>query len=311
MARQPSSDATSDEQLELFDAVLTDVSVKVDMHSLEHPLFTLSSKPSKQIRHYRLGQDCEITIVPSADGAPTLHDKDILVYLTSQLKAALNAGLKVSPLVNINGYDLLSTIGRQSGGSDYKRLRAALTRLRGTTIRTRIRTGGRQTESGFGLIDSWTLIEQPSVQAPRLQVRLGDWLYRAILAGEVLVVDERYFQLQGLERRIYEVLRKHLGDQTTFRIRLDTLREKCAAATQPRRFKFEVKRILDRAEETRVAGKRDPFCDWLLMLNGEVLCGYANSDGGRNTRAEDARKHLRSSMPVTAPAKAAFAEAST
>lgn len=309
MARRPSSEETGEEQLQLFDAVLRDVSVKVDMASLEHPLFTLSNKPIRAIRNYRLGQDCEITIIPSAEGAPTLNDKDILVYITSQMKAALNAGLKVSQLVNIHGYDLLRTIGRQAGGADYQRLKSALIRLRGTTIRTRIKTGGRRTESGFGLIDSWTLIDQPSVHAPRLQIRLGDWLYRAILADEVLVVDERYFQLQGLERRIYEVLRKHLGDQTAFRIRLDTLREKCAASTQPRRFRFEVKRILARAEETRVAGRRDPFCDWLLIVHGETLCAYLNSEDGRIARAEDARRYLRSSMPVTKP-RTAVAEAS-
>lgn len=292
--RQP---VLKDEQLELFDAVLRDVSVKVDMASLEHPLFTLSSRPAKAVRHYRLGQDCEITIIPSADGAPTLHDKDILVFLTSQIKAAMNAGLKVSPLVNVHGCDLLRTIGRGCSGADYQRLRTALTRLRGTTIRTRIKTGGRQTESGFGLIDAWTLIEQPS-HSPRLQIRLGDWLYRAILADEVLVVDDRYFGLCGLEKRIYEILRKHVGKQTAWRISLETLREKCGAATPARRFKFEVQRILERAAENRVAETNDPFCDWLLLLNGDVLCAYQNSPAGSATRARDALKLMRSSMHV-------------
>jgi hypothetical protein len=47
MARRPSSEATGEEQLELFEAVLTDVSVKVDMASLEHPLFSIGRHPLK------------------------------------------------------------------------------------------------------------------------------------------------------------------------------------------------------------------------------------------------------------------------
>ncbi len=287
------------QQLELFEAVFSHASVKVDLASLEHPLFSLSRKPVKTVRHYALGRDCEITIIPSASGAPTLEDKDILVYVTSQIRAALNAGLRVSPVVQIHGYDLLRTIGRQVGGRDYRRLTSALTRLRGTTIETRIKTGGLRQENGFGLIDAWQLLEQPSIHAPRLQIRLGDWLFRAILAGEVLTVDDSYFQLEGLEKRLYEILRKHLSDQPAWKIDLGRLRQKCGSQSPLRRFRFELRKILDRATRRRAGGADSPFAVWLLSIHGKLLVGYANTDAGRALRAADALRAIRSSMPVT------------
>lgn len=280
------------------------VSTKVDLASLEHPLFTISRHPLKTTRVYALGRDCEITIVPSSAGAPTIEDKDILVYCASQLRAALNSGLRVSPVVHVNGYDLLRSIGRDVGGRDYKRLRGALRRLRGTSVETRIMTGGVRQESGFGLIEAWQLIEQPTVHAPRLKIKLSDWLFRAIVAGELLTVDPVYFEMQGLQKRLYEILRKHLGGQTCWKISLEKLREKCGSQSPPRRFKFEIRRILDRAEKNRIEETPDAFGGWLLRLAGETLCAYSNSDLGRITRAEDARKHLRSSRPVMAAAAA-------
>ena len=311
MARRPSSEATGEEQLELFEAVLTGASVKVDMASLEHPLFSIGRHPLKVPRCYALGRDCEIRIVPSLDGAPTLEDKDILVYLASQLRAALNAGLKVSQTVHVRAYDLLQTIGRGAGGTDYKRLRVALKRLRGTSIETRIETGGVRQESGFGLIDAWSLMEQPNLHSPRLRIKLSDWLYRAIVNNELLTVEPIYFTLQGLEKRIFEIFRKHLGErQTEWHIGLEKLQNKCGSQSPPRRFRFELRRILDRAEKNRLEEVPDAFGGWLLRLNGSVVFGYQNSDIGRAARARDAMKVLRSSKPVSKPSATAVAEAS-
>lgn len=300
MARRLSSEKAGEEQLELFEANLREgVSAKVDLASLEHPLFSISRQPLKTVRVYALGRDCEITIVPSSAGAPTIEDKDILVYCASQLRAALNSGLRVSQVVHVNGYDLLRTIGRDVGGHDYKRLRGALRRLRGTSIETRLMTGGVRQESGFGLIEAWQLIEQPTAHAPRLKIKLSDWLFRAIVAGELLTVDPVYFEMRGLQKRLYEILRKHLGEQTSWKIGLEKLREKCGSQSPPRRFKFEIRRILDRAEKNRVENSADAFTGWLLILHGENLHAYSNSEVGRITRAADARKYLRSSRPVT------------
>lgn len=293
-AAEPASDR---EQLELFDAVLRDVSVKVDAVSLEHPLFAL--RPTRAERVYSLGEDCEIRVIPSTLGCPTIDDKDVLVYIASQIRAGLNAGLKVAPTVNINGYDLLRTTGRGVGGADYKRLSAALGRLRGATVMTRIRTGGIRQESGFGLIDSWELVKQEAVHAPRIRIRISDWYFRAIITNQVLTVEPDYFRLSGLSKRLYELVRKHLGRQIAWRCELEKLRTKAGSQTPIRRFKFEVGRILQAASAARVGGQDDPHRNWLLILHGNIFAAYQNNDEGRAERDKDHRRYLRSSRPVS------------
>ena len=280
-------------QLDLFVAVLTQVSIKGDMASLEHPIFAL--KPTKSIRTYALGKDCEIKVIPSSAGCPTMDDKDILVYLASQIRAGFNSGLKVAPTIQVSAYDMLRSIGRSIGGADYRRLTVALTRLRGATIETRIKTGGVRQEQGFGLIDSWSMTTRDRFGSPRLRIRVSDWYFRAVEANEVLTVDEDYFALNGLSKRLYELVRKHLGSyQVVFKIDLEKLRHKSGSLNSPRRFKFEVRKIIDVAQENRISGQTDPWRDWLLSLNGSLFVAYRNDDSGRQLRAKDALKSLRS-----------------
>jgi plasmid replication initiation protein len=47
-----------------------------------------------------------------------------------------------------------------------------------------------------------------------LELALSRWLYNAVLAREVLTLNREYFRLGGgLERRLYELARKHCGQQ--------------------------------------------------------------------------------------------------
>ena len=64
---------------------------KDDMASMEHPLFTLATRPDRRILRYEHGE-AVIEVTPSVKGLATIHDKDVLIYCVSQLMAALNAG---------------------------------------------------------------------------------------------------------------------------------------------------------------------------------------------------------------------------
>jgi plasmid replication initiation protein len=55
-----------------------------------------------------------------------------------------------------------------------------------------------------------------------VEVSLNEWLYNAILAREVLTLNRDSFRLDGgLERRIYELARKHCGSQAKWTIGID------------------------------------------------------------------------------------------
>ena len=64
---------------DFFVCDIFDASPKGDMASMEHPIFSLSTKPDTRIRRYEHG-DHYVEIKPSADGLATIHDRDILIY---------------------------------------------------------------------------------------------------------------------------------------------------------------------------------------------------------------------------------------
>ena len=60
-----------------------------------------------------------------------------------------------------------------------------------------------------------------------LDIKLSDWLFRAIEKVEVLTISRDYFRLRSpLDRRIYELARKHSGSQEKWRISIDKLQKR-------------------------------------------------------------------------------------
>jgi plasmid replication initiation protein len=220
---------------------------KDDMASMEHPLFTLATRPDRRVLKYAHGR-AEIEVTPSVKGLATIHDKDVLIYCVSQLMAAVNEGRPTSPVLHLKAHDLLAATNRETSGDGYRRLREALERLAGTRIVTNIETGGVESTRGFGLIDAWEILRKArGGRMILVTVTLSDWIYRSVISRSVLTLSRDYFRLRKpLERRVYEIARKHCGRQAEWRIGLETLLKK-SGSTSPRRV-FR-KMIRDIAEE--------------------------------------------------------------
>jgi len=76
-----------------------------------------------------------------------------------------------------------------------------------------------------------------------IEITLSQWLYRAVLAREVLTLNADYFRLDGgLERRLYELARKHCGRQASWTVGLELLHKKAGSAATLRKFRELVKR---------------------------------------------------------------------
>lgn len=232
-------------QADFFLCDVLDAIPKDDMGSMEHPLFSLSTRPDRRILKYSHGTT-DIEITPSVKGLATIHDKDILIYCISQLMAAVNAGRAVSQVIHLKAHDLLVATNRETSGDGYKRLREALDRLSGTRIVTSIPTGDVETTSGFGLIESWEIVRK--TRAGRMisvTIKLSDWLFRAILSKSVLTLSRDYFRLRKpLERRVYEIARKHCGRQREWRIGLETLLKKSGSASPRRVFRKMIRDMI-------------------------------------------------------------------
>jgi plasmid replication initiation protein len=231
---------------DFFIADLVEWAVKDDRHSMEHPMFSLSKKPDLKVRRYD-HNDNSVTIAPGAYGLATIWDKDIVIYAVSQLVAALNQDRKdVSPTIRLTAYDLLVSTNRHTGGGDYDQLQKAFERLSGTRITTDIRTNGVRQREGFGIIDSWKIIEKHpnDGRMVAIEIRLSDWMYNAIVGREVLTLSREYFRLsRGLERRLYELARKHCGHQAKWVVGLELLHKKSGSNSPLKRFRLEVKNI--------------------------------------------------------------------
>ncbi len=231
-------------QHDLFVCDVADAVLKDDMASMEHPFFSLSKKPEISVRRYENGNKW-IEIVPSVRGLATIYDKDILIYCISQMIAKMNEGKAPSPYVSIVAKDLLVFINRTTGGKDYDALKEALDRLAGTRIHTNVRTGGEEEYENFGLIESFKLRRSEKTgRILEIAVKLSDWVFRSIAAKEVLTLHRDYFRLRKpIERRVYEIARKHCGKQDSWRISLEMLKNKCGSRAPTKGFRHDIKEL--------------------------------------------------------------------
>jgi len=241
---------------------ILDVVPKDDMATMEHPVFSLSTRPDRRILRYDHGP-VRVEITPSVKGLATIHDKDILIYCISQLVARLNRGEPVARELRLIAQDLMQATGRETSGDGYRRLREAFERLAGTRIVTNIATGGIETTRGFGLIDGWEILRRTrSGRMISVSVVLSDWLYRAVLARSVLTLSRDYFRLRKpLERRVYELARKHCGRQPEWRVGLGTLLAKTGSASPLRVFRKMIRDI----------AAADTLPDYRLELTGDDI----------------------------------------
>ena len=217
--------------------------VKDDLASMAIPLFSLHKQRDTRIRSYKRG-NVSVKIIPSAVGAATVFDKDLLIYVVSQMVDAHNKGKAISRTVFVNTIDFLMATERGDGRKSFEDVLGMLRRLKGTTIETNIPTGDVLQTDGFSMLDAYRVLSSKSrrdkfvgddgktkvvvVERPlSFTVTVSEWLYNAIASFEVLTLDHAYFQLnKPYERRLYELGRKHCGNQAFWCIGLDGLAEK-------------------------------------------------------------------------------------
>ncbi|MEO9930172.1 replication initiator protein A [Rhodopirellula bahusiensis] len=229
---------------DFFVCDIFDAAPKGDMASMEHPVFSLSTRPDLRVRRYE-HNDAWIEIKPSSDGLATIHDRDILIFCISQLIAAINEGREVSQSVRFRAFDLLTATNRMTNGRGYELLRAAMERLAGTRITTNITSGDKEIMRGFGLIESFEIVrEHRDGRMQEIEVKLSDWVFNAIQSQEVLTLHRDYFRLRkAIERRLYEIARKHCGRKPEWRISLELLRKKCGSGSTLKEFKRLVSKV--------------------------------------------------------------------
>jgi plasmid replication initiation protein len=258
------------------DAVLKDV-----MAHMEHPFYSLSKKPETTVKRYTNGPHW-LEVTPSIKGLATIYDKDILIYCISQLMAKLRHGEAVSPRVRINARELLVFINRGTSGREYSALMDALDRLEGTRIRTNIVTGDEEQIDGFGLIDASSVRRKHGLDGRLLwcEVKLSEWVFNAIRNEEVLTLHRDYFRLRKpIERRVYELARKHCGQQGQWRVTLKKLLLKSGSQSPEKRFRQMIKELVRHDHLPDYQVSYDEVGDMVIFTNrGNMASGALLDD---------------------------------
>ena len=261
---------------DVADAVLKDV-----MQHMEHPFYSLSKKPETTVKRYRNGEQW-FEITPSVKGLATIYDKDILIYCISQIMAKLRRGEPVSPRVRLNSRELLIFANRGTSGREYLALIDALDRLEGTRIRTNIVTGDEEQIDGFGLIDASSIRRKHGLDGRLLwcEIKLSEWVFKAIRNEEVLTLHRDYFRLRKpIERRVYELARKHCGQQQSWKISLSKLLLKTGSQSPEKRFRQMIRQLAahDHLPDYHVGF--DEVADVVIFTNRNTMSPAPLPDG--------------------------------
>lgn len=234
-------------QKDFFILDISDVVPKDDTASMEHPMFSLATKPDMRHLLYKNGEN-SLEIIPSSLGLPSIKDKDILIFCISQLMHRKNRGEEIGKRVRFSARELMMATNRNTDGREYKRVEKAFQRLQGTQFKTSIRTGSKKEVRIFSLIDEggYVMREEGEWRLDYCEVVLSDWFMRAIEANEVVSISEDYFRLRRpLERRIYEIARKHCGNQKRWHIKLSNLQDKTGSNAPLKKFRLNIRQIIE------------------------------------------------------------------
>lgn len=230
---------------------IRDSSPRDDLASMEHPFYSLSSKPElRELEYENNGK--RLRVIPSGIGLPTIMDKDIILYAISKLTHLKNAGVEIDQWVDMTAHEIMVAVNWNTAKQDYKRLENALVRLRATTFVTDVETGGETQTKGFGIIEEFEVERRnekgkiaPFGRMSRVRVKLSSWTFNAVKAGEVLAINPLYFRLRRpLERRIYELARKHCGEQESWRIGIERFQKKVGSNAPAKKFRYFLKEII-------------------------------------------------------------------
>lgn len=235
-----------DQQLELFSAIFTDIATRDTRETMEVPFLSLSKNP--RFEPIRFRKDAlEITVTGGKPyGIANIWDWDLILWLLSQIRHALDRGERPSRKVRFHRQAFLKDVRRAAGGAQYKRLEETITRLQNTNVVTTIRPSNGKRSIMFHWIEYAELERDQKGRVTNAVVVLPEWLFDAVCdPRRVLSLHRDYFLLTGgLERWLYRFVRKGAGTSPSgWRWKLETLRERSATTRSYKYFARDLRKI--------------------------------------------------------------------
>lgn len=238
---------------DLFKANLTDPAPRDQQDLMVIPFFSLSKIKRTEPIVYEY-KDVKVIVRGLADiGIANIWDADLLIWIASQLNAAIERGEMPTKRLWIIPYQFLVATHRidtrHKGSAAYRCFLDCLRRLQGTTIETTIKAGGKQFRESWSWIDAWRAHEELDGRTTGIEIILSEWLFRRVVADRaVLAIHTDYFLLTGgIERWLYRIARKHCGNNVSgWSFTLFKLYEKYPPGRAFKLFKHDLKLVVKR-----------------------------------------------------------------
>lgn len=260
---------------------------KDERPTMEHPIYAVEDGDTRQITYEHNGT--KIEIIPSVAGRATQHDKDIVLFCVSKLVAAINAGMPVSQTIETTAHELLSFTRSSTSQRGYELLSKSFDRLTGTRMRatfesTKDRDGSRR---WVGLLDDVEIITRGAKnRMGAVRIKVSDTTFKAAMAMDVLTIPADYFELRSaIAKRIYELCRKHCGDQGQWKISLSLLQKKVGSAQAEKKFRAKVKELAE------AGSLLDYFMTYLP--DEDAVLFHNKSDAGKSALLKSTRKGIK------------------
>ncbi|MCY4139204.1 MAG: replication initiator protein A [Rhodobacteraceae bacterium] len=264
---------------DLFIADLMAAPLKELAEHLEFPFFGLAPQPRRKNCRFEDEHGNYIELRPGLEGLPTIQDQDILIYCMSMAMAEIRGGRPVPERVQMTASDLLRFTNRTIGGRQYNAVESAIYRLTQLTLVTNLRGEEATYTELFGIVDRASMVRRHSLQRRHggallgCSIVLSSWIREALEARRVLTLHNDYFRLRTpLERAIYQVVRKHCGEQRMWNIGLAKLQNKVGSRDTLRNFRGNLKKLVARWRD-------QDFLDYCLEFDDsedQLVAHYAN-----------------------------------
>jgi plasmid replication initiation protein len=253
-------------QVNFFLATAEDPPLRDNRDVMEYPFLALQKRRTKPIE-YRNGHVHVSVAADARFSIATVWDWDVIIGLSAQVNEAVERKLPVTSRIRFVPYHLLKSIGRPTGGKDYRELAQAIRRLRATLVITNVRCEDQpdqSAETGFNWLAGYWIPKRYSARTmtpvtPHGEpdpvrpwgVELSPWLHAAITRRSgILAVHPDYFGLTGgLERWLYRLARKAVPDRTelpAINFRMATLHERSGVTRELKKFAADVRGIATR-----------------------------------------------------------------
>lgn len=269
-----------DDEVYVLADIIDNPTLKSDVDSLDFPMFAMSST-TEGGHQIDLGnglvahrffwesldgrQTMEIITRHPAGERPTLADKNLVVYLISQMVSSMNRDGKIPRKIWVKKNKFLTTTGKRPNETSYNAIDVSLSRLANTrmTITTTDKAKNELRKTECGYIDTFSTVKYlDSGRMKVVEVVMSDFICEVIRKKRFLTISKEYFGLSPFEKRIYEIARKYCGNATG-PVGFDEkkLLEKTGSNGSIRDFRRMLKKIID----------RDSLPDYFVRSDGATV----------------------------------------